>query len=106
MDMTDAELASIRHQNSETIKNRDHRSSLGYDDGFMQQLRDHATAAEQSNRLIDEIERLRDELDAALTMLTEVTDVAIASVEGVAHKLRMITGYVERPYPPLERVKT
>lgn len=48
----------MRRDNDETIRMRDTRAELGYDDGFMQQLRDRAMAAEQSNLLLDEIDRL------------------------------------------------
>lgn len=39
-------------------------------------------------------------------LLEQVTDISICKIEGVAFELRRIAGYVDGPYPPLEREST
>jgi len=58
---------------------------------------------EDLTTVLETIKDLRDRDYQATTLLANITDVAICKIEGAAHELRRIAGYVEGPYPPLER---
>ncbi len=58
---------------------------------------------EKQPEFIRDLTEVLDLLDQQQKFLEEFGDLAICKVEGVAHELRKIVGYVDGPYPELKR---